>query len=225
MVEIGGSDVADTLCVPADERHEFNSPVLPSVFQWLRTPYPEQLFSLTDRPGYLRLFGQESIGSRFTQSLLARRQQSFRYSAETLIDVNPSNFQQAAGLICYYNGSKFHFLQIVVDDDGAREVQLLSAIPGREECGAVTQSARVPPGPIALRVDVEDETARFAFRPQASEEWCWLPGSFDASILSDEATLPGPPNFTGAFVGMACYDLSGARMPADFGYFHYRETQ
>ena len=33
--------------------------------------------------------------------------------------------------------------------------------------------------------------------------------SFDASILSDEAQTPGTPNFTGAFVGMACQDMAG----------------
>jgi beta-xylosidase len=43
------------------------------------------------------------------------------------------------------------------------------------------------------------------------------------SILSDEATLPGLPNFTGAFVGMACQDLAGASRPADFDFFEYRE--
>jgi xylan 1,4-beta-xylosidase len=207
-----------------DERHEFDSPALPDPFQWLRTPYPEQLFSLTDRPGYLRLFGRESIGSRFTQSLVARRQQAFRYTAETAVEFAPANFQQAAGLICYYNSSKYYFLQIALADTGERQVQLLSAIPGGEECGSVVETAPAPPGTIALRVEVHDETARFAFRSVESEEWCWLRGSFDASILSDEATRPGFPNFTGAFVGMACYDLSGARMPADFAYFHYRET-
>jgi len=225
MLEIERQGVADTLRVPVDERHEFDSPALPGPFQWLRTPYPEQLFSLTDRPGYLRLVGRESIGSRFTQSLVARRQQAFRYTAETFVEFSPWNFQQAAGLICYYNGSKYHFLQIALADNGERQVQLLSAIPGSEECGNVVQSAPAPPGALALRVDVHDETARFAFRPAESEDWCWLRGSFDASILSDEVTRPGFPNFTGAFVGMACYDLSGAKMPADFAYFHYRETE
>ena len=28
--------------------------------------------------------------------------------------------------------------------------------------------------------------------------WQWLPQPFDASILSDEASAPGRPNFTGA---------------------------
>jgi xylan 1,4-beta-xylosidase len=76
---------------------------------------------------------------------------------------------------------------------------------------------------VGLRVEIDDETARFAYWPQGSSDWCWLPQLFDASILSDEATLPGLPNFTGAFVGMACHDLSGAKMPADFAYFRYCE--
>ena len=83
--------------------------------------------------------------------------------------------------------------------------------------------APLPTGPVALRVDVEEETARFAYRPEGVGDWRWFPQSFDASILSDEATLPGLPNFTGTFVGMACYDVSGAGLPADFAYFQYSE--
>ena len=33
---------------------------LPMDFQWLRSPQPERLFSLTDNPGRLTLFGRES---------------------------------------------------------------------------------------------------------------------------------------------------------------------
>src|ERR1039457_33492 len=35
-------------------------------------------------------------------------------------------------------------------------------------------------------------------------------------------TLSGP-NFTGAFVGVCCHDLSGGARSADFGWFEYRE--
>jgi xylan 1,4-beta-xylosidase len=135
----------------------------------------------------------------------------------------PANSQQGAGLICYYNSSKFHFFQITVDDDGERQLQVLSAIPGDGECNLMMDPSAIPAGPIALRVEVDDEVARFGYRSNGGDDWCWLPQSFDASILSDEATLPGLPNFTGAFVGMACYDVSGAKTPADFAYFHYRE--
>jgi xylan 1,4-beta-xylosidase len=55
--------------------------------------------------------------------------------------------------------------------------------------------------------------------------WQWLPQPFDASILSDEASAPGLPNFTGAFVGMACLDMAGTAKAADFAWFREREFQ
>jgi xylan 1,4-beta-xylosidase len=223
LIEVEGPGLADSDRTLADERHTFETTRLPEVFQWLRTPHPEHLFSLTERAGHLRLYGRETIGSLFAQSLVARRQRAFRYTAEASVDVQPINFQQAAGLVCYYNGTKFHFLQITADDEGRRQIQVMSAIPQDGECDSVTEPVEIPSGPVELRVDVDHEVARFAYRPQGSRDWCWLPQSFDASILSDEATLPGLPNFTGAFVGMACYDLTGAGMQADFASFHYRE--
>ena len=74
-----------------------------------------------------------------------------------------------------------------------------------------------------LRVEVDFERLHFALPRGRRSDWTWLPQSFDASILSDEATAPGLPNFTGAFVGMACQDLAGTGRPADFDYFEYRE--
>ena len=65
----------------APVREDFDAPQLPIDFQWLRTPWPEELFSLTARPGHLRLFGRETIGSLFRQALVARRQQAHCYSA------------------------------------------------------------------------------------------------------------------------------------------------
>ena len=69
---------------------------------------------------------------------------------------------------------------------------------------------------------VDYERLHFAYRLDG-QDWCWLPGQWDASILSDEAGPPGNPNFTGAFVGMCCQDLAGTRRAADFDYFVYRE--
>ena len=73
------------------------TPQLPIDFQWLRTPWPEEIFSLTARPGFLRLFGRETIGSLFRQSLVARRQQSHCFSAATVVEFEPEHFQQTAG--------------------------------------------------------------------------------------------------------------------------------
>ena len=68
------------------------------------------------------------------------------------------------------------------------------------------------------------ERLRFAYRIGGGA-WNWLPELFDASILSDECHGPGSANFTGAFVGMACQDMSGTAHPADFDCFEYRERE
>jgi xylan 1,4-beta-xylosidase len=76
--------------------------------------------------------------------------------------------------------------------------------------------------PVHLRAEVDFERLRFAYGFDGTA-WHWLPEVFDASALSDEAALPGTPNFTGAFVGMCCQDLAGTAQPADFDFFEYRE--
>jgi len=206
-----------------EEFHDFKQTTLPDVFQWLRTPYPDQIFSLTARPGHLTLFGRETIGSHFTQALVARRQQAFCFKADTLVDFAPACFQQAAGLVCYYNSTKFHYLHVTAGDDGARQIQVMSALPEGDGCIVASTPFPVPDGPVHLRVAVDHETLRFAFRAKDAAAWFWLPETFDAGILSDEATLPGLPNFTGAFVGMACQDLTGSGRQAAFAHFRYME--
>jgi xylan 1,4-beta-xylosidase len=79
---------------------------------------------------------------------------------------------------------------------------------------------------VLLRVDIDFERMLFAYRVEGEDkEWRWLPQQLDASILSDEATAPGQPNFTGAFIGMACQDLAGTTRAADFDYFDYEERE
>lgn len=203
-------------------REDFDAAELPIDFQWLRTPAPADIFSLIARPGFLRLFGRETIGSQFTQSLVARRQQAQCYSASTAMEFDPLHYQQAAGLVCYYNSAKFHYLHVTHDDENGRHLRVMTCTPDSPQSDAFTAPVKIPTGRIELRVEVDYEWLRFAYRV-ANGEWRFLPELFDASILSDEATAPGAPNFTGAFVGVACQDLSGMARPADFDWFEYRE--
>jgi len=204
-------------------REDFDRPELPLDLQWLRSPWPEELFSLTERPGHLRLYGRETLGSLFRQALVARRQQSHCFSAATAIDFEPDRFQQMAGLVCYYNGSKFHYLYISHDATLGKHIRVMSCLPDQLQSDVFTAPVAIPSGvPVQLRVEVDYERLHFAYRVDR-QDWCWLPGHLDASILSDEAGPPGNPNFTGAFVGMCCQDVAGTRRPADFDYFEYRE--
>jgi xylan 1,4-beta-xylosidase len=208
---------------PKQTREEFDEPTLPVDFQWLRSPFPDELFSLTARRGCLRIFGRETTGSPFRQALVARRQQAHCYSASTAVEFEPQHYQQQAGLICYYNSSKFHYLYISTDETLGKHVRAMTCHPELPD----TFTAPIPVTanlPVELRVEVDFERLRFAFRT-GSGEWQWLEEIFDASILSDEAGPPGLPNFTGAFVGMCCQDYAGTAYPADFDYFEYRERE
>ncbi|GGB27353.1 xylan 1,4-beta-xylosidase [Sphingomonas metalli] len=192
---------------------------LPEPLQWLRTPDADALFSLAARPGHLRLFGRESIGSHFRQALVARRQQHLRYTATTRLDFAPANFQQAAGLVCYYNSTKFHYFHLTAED-GRRALHILSADPARG-CTSLSVAEDVPAGPLELRAQCDGDTLRFAWRTGDTGAWTEAPVALDATILSDEVTVPGLPNFTGTFLGMACQDMAGAGGFADFAWFRY----
>lgn len=217
-----GAGLPDHAWPAAPLREDFDAAALPIDFQWLRTPYPETIFSLTARPGFLRLHGRESLGSLFTQALVARRQQAHCFSAATVLDFEPVHFQQSAGLVCYYNGAKLHYLHVTHDAEHGKHLRVMTCSPDSPQTDSFTAPTPLTAGPAELRVEVDFERLRFGYR-QGGGAWWWLPEVFDASILSDEATTPGAPNFTGAFVGMACQDGSGMGAPADFDWFDYVE--
>ena len=222
QIEVPAPDVAAHAFPAPEARSDFDGGKLPIEFQWLRSPHPEELFSLSARPGHLRLYGRETIGSLFRQALVARRQQAHCFSAATVVDFEPGHYQQMAGLVCYYSGAKFHYLHVSHDESLGRYLAVMSALPDSPQADAFTEKIAIPAGPVELRVEVDEERMYFGYR-QGDGAWRWLPEQFDASILSDEASAPGLPNFTGAFVGMACQDLAGTALHADFDWFEYRE--
>lgn len=175
--------------------------------------------------GFLCLFGRETIGSLFKQSLVARRQQAHCLSAATVVEFEPEHFQQSAGLVCYYNSAKFHYFFIPCDETFGKHLRVMSCLPDSTQTDAFTPPIAIPAGkPVHLRVEIDYERLHFAYRVEGLDKnWHWLPQQFDASILSDEATAPGQANFTGAFIGMACQDMAGTSSHADFDFFEYRE--
>jgi xylan 1,4-beta-xylosidase len=201
--------------------YRFDGPSLPEDFQWLRTPYPERIFTLTGDA--LRLHARESIGSWFEQALIARRQQHFRYRAETrLTAFAPDTYQQAAGLTTYYNRTKLHFLAVSFDAALGRVLTILSC-PGDWPDGRLSFPLHppipLPDGPVDLAVEVTDATQQFFFR--TGGEWMPAGPPLDASVISDEGGRGEHGSFTGAFVGLVAFDTSGRACPADFASFAY----
>ena len=73
-----------------------------------------------------------------------------------------------------------------------------------------------------LRATVDHAELVFSWSDDG-ENWQEIPVRLDQSLLSDEAGMSGGEQFTGAFVGLSCNDLTGMRKHADFDFFSYKD--
>ena len=206
-------------------RDDFEGPELGIDFQSLRIPVTPDWANLSERPGFLRLYGRESLSSLHRQSMIARRVQHFHIQATTSVEFQPENFQQMAGLVCYYNSAHFHYLMISAE----RANRVLNIITCdkydfREPLRSLVHLE--DRGPIFLKVDFQREAIQFYYAT-VPDQWIAVGPVLDGSILSDDYVRDEEnryrPAFTGTFVGICCQDLSGTNIPADFDWFDYEE--
>jgi xylan 1,4-beta-xylosidase len=202
------------------ERDDFTSEKLNIHFQTWRIPLGEDSLSLKEKPGFLRLKGRESLSSKHHQSLVARRQQSFYYTAQTCLEFDPDTYQQMAGLICLYDTQNFYYLYISFNETKGKVINIMTSDNGAANFPLDEEISIQGSDRVFLRVGVDYDRLQF-FYSTDEKIWDKIGPSFDATILADEHCNEG--RFTGAFVGLCCQDLSGRRMPADFDYFIYQE--
>ncbi|WJH40046.1 glycoside hydrolase family 43 protein [Aliirhizobium terrae] len=224
-VDVPAPADVETVTQPARIGYRFDGRTLPADFQWLRTPEPQRIFSLSDRPGHLRLTGRESIGSWFEQALVARRQEHHRFRAETAVETfDPDTYQQACGLTHYYNRHKFHALVVTLHEKLGRVVTIFSCpgdFPNSRMVFPAGSGVSIPDGPVELALDVRDNDLQFFWRPGGSNDWETIGPVLDAGVISDEGGRGEHASFTGAFVGMFAFDTSGRAQTADFSRFAY----
>ena len=234
---VGGHNGAVEVDAPADaaehkwepdypEKDDFDGEKLNLHFQSLRTPLDESICSLRDRPGHLRLYGHFSLASAFTQAHIARRWQSFHFEAEVKMAYEPRSFQQFAGLCCYYDTGNWTCIEMTWHETYGRVIDVVNTDLGRSESVYEEHPAPVPDHAEYVYFKVKADGIRYRyFYSFDGTEWTAVPRIFDSARLSDEyiAAARGVA-FTGAFVGMFNVDGQGTRIPADFDYFRYRET-
>ncbi len=196
---------------------------LPHSFKTLRGPLtPELDYSLTAHPGWLRLYGGQTLSSHHKQTLFARRWESFSFAAETSLDFTPENFQQVAGLTLFYDTCNWIYAYITWDErENGRILKIMRCDFRDFDYGS--ESVLIPDGEIALRVEVHGGDAAFFWT--ADGEWRPLGGAQPAYMLSDDyiEKRRGRCAFTGAMVGICAQDMDAHRSFADFKYFNYME--
>lgn len=202
-------------------RDDFDAKTLDIHFQSLRIPLDETFYSLTAREGHLRLYGREGLGSKYRQSLIARRWQEFEFSASTCLAFEPTSYKHLAGLICLYDTENYYYLHVTHHEDKGKCISILSAVNKvySDPVGYVALPADA--SKVWLRVEVDHDKLQFYYSTSGESQYEPIGPVLDASTLSDEACREGW--FTGAFVGLCCQDLTGFRKHADFDYFEYAE--
>jgi xylan 1,4-beta-xylosidase len=194
---------------------EFDGPALHPAFRYLRRG-PGDDVSLTARPGYLRVIGRESPVSPFVQSVIGVSVCHFDYAVETTLDFQPGSFQQMAGLMVRYDERNQYYLRIAGDDRGGRVLGLFRLADGRVK-RPLLDEVPLPAGPVKMELEVHGASGRFFWSTARSRNE--MPAVLDMLQLSDEGA--NPLGFTGTFVCLACHDMTGAGLHADFARFSY----
>lgn len=222
-LEIPSSGLKEVVFGESPERENFDSCKLPIDFQTLRIPQSEDWISLTERPGFLRLKGKESLTSTHTQALVARRLQHFNAQITTSVWFEPIKFQQLAGLVLYYNTGHYHYLHITKNGND-KVLSIVSCcnylIIEQKEIIAISGVEE-----ILLRANINHDELQFSFSLDGND-FKKIGEKLDMSILSDDYVRDESeryrPAFTGCLVGLCCQDLATNKVHADFDWFEYR---
>lgn len=195
------------------ERDEFDSADMPVRYSFPRLPLQENL-SLTERPGWLRLYGQESLNSLHHVSLAAVRQTEYNACAETCLEFSSACPEQFAGLAYMYDAANFYLFGKSRSDEGH---DVLTVV--KSDWHTVTdETAPVPLPPhkrLWLRITADADTARCLYSVDG-ESWTDMGVLLLTELVTDEHCR----GFTGAHFGMYCHDMTGKRQYADFDYFY-----
>ena len=226
-MECGGNTPQTEIIAPAlpqkkwenlPARDDFDSKNLRLDYQWLRGDIFDEIASLTERSGFLRLKGKEMVLSKYKQSLIARRQQSFEYTATTALEFFPDDENQMAGLIVYYCEQLFYYLYIGYDEKIGRFLSIMTNDMGDINLFHAERVEIKDTKRIYLRAEVRYENLEFYYSAD-EKNWQKIGDKLDMTLISDEHSF----GFTGSFVGICCQDPQTMRNYADFNFFEYIE--
>ncbi|WNS41913.1 glycoside hydrolase family 43 protein [Paenibacillus sp. MMS20-IR301] len=228
-VLVEGPQVEEHIFEEEPETEHFTGGAFSIHLHSLRGPVTEDWATVNERPGFLRVYGRESLYSKHKQSLIARRQQSFGAEAETALEFAPESYQQMAGLVYYYNTNNYYYLFLSRDEQAGLSVGIMSSSRGVYDEPLAAPVSTQGWTRCHLKAVIDHESLQFYYSKDAVE-WQPVGGTLDAATISDENAewvkdgFALDQGFTGAFLGICVQDLSGRRLHADFDYFTYRET-
>jgi alpha-N-arabinofuranosidase len=194
-------------------RDDFTAPRLGHDWNFIRNPVPGS-WSLTERPGYLRLVGSRtSLDDEASPAFIGRRQRHFRSTARARLEFSPDADGQQAGLTVRANEQN-HYDLVRTRSRGEALVQLWTRTAGTRE---LANEIKVSDGPLELGIEAHSD--HYGFFAVDADGHRHALGRAPTRTLSTESAG----GFTGVYFGMFAWAGDGARTPpADFDWFEYR---
>lgn len=198
-------------------RDDFNARDLALCWNYLRNPQPE-LYSLAERPGYLRLRGSANgLDDVASPAWLGRRQCHFTVQAAVRLEFQPETSGEEAGLVARMN-ERHHYEIFVTRRGGALSVVL------RRVIGSLRAEVACEPLPASDHgwvLAIQADRANYVFCYGSSEHDLRPLGSGETRYLSTEVAG----GFTGVYFAMyATGNGAPCAQPADFDWFDYQPS-
>jgi len=193
-------------------RDDFDTPSLQLPWNFVRNPHAED-WSLTARPGFLRLYGSKiSLQEKDSPVFVCRRQTSFNVTVSTNIDFTPTDPNEEAGLVIRGNDTN-HYDFLITMYEGKRVVMYREYLQDKV---VKTAYKEIPDGDIILWINGTPSHYRFSVQPEGKDpEWV-------ATALTRNLSTEVIGGFTGVFIGMyASGNGTKNQYPADFDWFDY----
>ncbi len=116
----------------------------------------EEIYSLTERPGFLRLFTRpERAEEMCYPSFLGLRQKDYSFKVNAVVDLNPESENECGGLVLFQNHAN-HLSVEIVAKEGKRLVQVRRTV---KEANEVTSSIESPEGLVTIELQIKSQKA------------------------------------------------------------------
>lgn len=194
-------------------RDEFDNGSLDLCWIFLRNPLNDS-WSLSKRPGFLRLYGQDAtLDSIRSPAFFGRKQTFFHFKAETMMEFNPFGENQEAGLTTYLN-DKHHYDFFVAMRNGSRCLCVRKTV-GDIVCEVA--KVKLEAGSVMLRIIADPEKYQFQFSTGQAKEYTTVATGLTQYLGTELAST-----WTGVVIAMyATGKGKKSEQPADFGWFDF----
>ena len=191
---------------------------------WYYSPrqMPSTFANATERPGWLRVRGEESLASLNRTSLLTRKLTSVYATVTTKMEFEPEVYQHSAGLTIYYDNMNNIFLRKYYSQTLGGSAISIVRLENGEKTEMLDTRVAVEDKPIYFRLNIEGRRTWFEWGYDG-ENWTKIGPDFDTTTFSDEYCKFG--EFTGTMVGIAVTDASLHERTADFDFFDYEADE